>query len=221
MGKRRLLTKEQVIDAIHRWVVEHGVPPTIEELRKLLNVGSTRTVLRYLRWLEDEGDIERWVGARGLRALKSSSKGVETKAVPIAGQAPAGQLMTAEQNIEGWVRLPQSFLRPPSAKFFLLRVRGDSMNRATVENEKIEDKDLVLVRQQATADSGAIIVALVDGEATIKRLTCGPGYCLLKPVSSNPKYSPIILDKDLVVQGVVCRVLKQGSELLSLPEHGE
>jgi repressor LexA len=215
MGKKKLLTKDQVIDAIHRWVIDHGVPPTIEELRKLLKVGSTRTVLRYLRWLEDEGDIERWVGARGLRALRSGTKGVETRAVPILGQAPAGSLMLAEQNIEGWVRLPEKFLSPAVAKFFLLRVRGDSMNRARIQGEIIEDMDLVLVRQQASADSGTVVVALVDGEATIKSLAHGPGYYLLKPVSSNPKHSPIIVERDFRIQGVVCRVLKRGSTLVS------
>ncbi len=63
MGRRKLLNKQQVLDAITRWIVTHGVAPTIEELRRALRLGSTRTVLRYLQWLEDEGEIERWPGA--------------------------------------------------------------------------------------------------------------------------------------------------------------
>jgi len=59
--------------------------------------------------------------------------------------------MTAEENLEGWVRLPAAFLRPESGRFFLLHVRGDSMNRARVDGDPIENGDLVLVRQQASA----------------------------------------------------------------------
>jgi repressor LexA len=218
MGKTKKVTKEQVLHAINQWFVKHSVAPTIEELRRALKVGSTRTVLRYLRSLEEERLIERWQGARGIRMLKAPIESIETQSIPIVGQAPAGPLMLAEENIEGWVRVPKDFLRPPTSQFFLLRVRGDSMNQAAVHDEQIEDKDLVLVRQQPTADSGAIVVALVDGEATIKCLTHGQGYYLLKPISSNPENTPIIVDKDFAVQGIVCRVLKQGSELLNFME---
>ncbi len=216
MGRRKLLTKEQVLDAINRWLIEKGVPPTVEELRRTMRLGSTRTVLRYLDWLEEEGDIERWPGARGLRPLRAPKSGLETRSVPIVGEAPAGPLMLAEENYEGWLRLPKEFLRPGNAKFFLLRVRGDSMNRASVAGERIEDGDLVLVWQQPTAQPGEIVVALIDGEATIKRLFKGPGYYLLRPESTNPKHEPILVDQDFRIQGVVLRVLKKGSELLQL-----
>ena len=218
MGKDKLLTKEQILIAISRWILRHGMPPTVEELRRALKVGSTRTVLRYLRWLEDEGDIERWPGARGLRLLRTTRERVETLPIPLIGEAPAGSLMVAEENLEGWVRLPKEFIAPPSAKFFLLRVRGDSMNKATVDGERIESGDLVLVRQQPTARSGDIVVALIDGEATIKRLVQGPGYFLLKPESTNPAHRPIILNNDFLIQGVVSRVLKKGSQLLDYLE---
>lgn len=216
MGRRKVLGKEQVLEAINRWLIEQSVPPTIQELQKLLKVGSTRTVLRYLKWLEEEGDIERWPGARGIRLLRRSTKGIETRAVPLVGEAPAGPLTHVEENREGWVRLPKDFLKPPSAKFFLLRVRGDSMNRAKVAGRRIEDGDLVLVRQQPMADPGEIVVTLIDGEATIKRLLRGQGYYILKPESSNRKHQPIIVEQDFSVQGVVSRVLKKGSELLNL-----
>jgi SOS-response transcriptional repressor LexA len=122
--------------------------------------------------------------------------------------------MPAEENILGQVQVPKEFLKPPSSKFFFLRVRGDSMNRAKVEGQTIEDGDLVLVRQQERADTGKIVVALVDGEATIKRLAKAPGYYVLKPESSNPKHRPIIVAQDFRIQGVVSRVFKEGAELL-------
>jgi SOS regulatory protein LexA len=215
MSRPKLLTKEQVVDTLSGWFVRNSIPPTVEELRRLLGVGSTRTVLRYLDALKEEGYIERWSGARGLRMRKGyAAKSVETRLVPIVGEAPAGQLMPAEENILGQVKMPKEFLKPPTAKFFLLRVRGDSMSRAKIEGQTIDDGDLVLVRQQERADPGKIVVALVDGEATIKKLVKGPGYYVLQPESTTPKHRPIIVAQNFQVQGIVCRVFKKGGELL-------
>ncbi len=216
MGRKKLLTKEDVINAINQWLVKTGAAPTIEELRRALDVGSTRTVLRYLKWLEEEGDIERWSGSRGLRPLKAPGKGLETRSVPLVGEAPAGSLMLAEENLEGWVRLPKEFFKSPSATYFLLRVRGDSMNRSKVKGVLIESGDLVLVKQQRTAESGDVVVALIDGEATIKRFERGHGYYVLKPESTNTRHKPIIVMQDFAILGVVSRVLKEGSKLLNM-----
>ena len=213
MGRNKKLSREEVLKAINESFINRGLPPTIEELRKRLGVGSTRTVLRYLRWLEDEGDIERWTGASGVRALRSDMSQVQTRAVPIVGTAPAGALMMAEQNINGWIQMPKTIARPGS-EYFLLRVRGTSMNKAKVGDEKIEDGDLVLVRQQATANDGDIVVALIDGEATIKRLAKGSGYYALKPDSDDSKHRPIIVDRDFHVQGKIVRVLKRGAVII-------
>ncbi len=218
MGRKKSHTKEEVLEAIHRWLVERGVAPTIEELRKSLRLGSTRTVLRYLEWLEDEGDIERWPGARGLKLLRSPRKGLETVPVPLMGQVPAGPLMIAEENIEGWVRLPRENLKPRSAKFFLLRVRGDSMNKAVVAGSRIENGDLIVVRQQPTAEPGEIVVAVIDGEATVKRLERGPNYFILRPQSTNPEHQSIVTDRSFKMAGIVCSVLKKGSDLLAFEE---
>ena len=81
------------------------------------------------------------------------------------------------------------------------------MNRARIDGARIEDGDLVLVRQQPTADPGSVVVALADGEATIKRFVRGPNYFLLKPESTNPEHQPILVNRDFRVHGVVARVL--------------
>jgi repressor LexA len=214
MGRKPQVTKEQVLTAIQKWVIEHRVPPTVAELRKQLKAGSDRTVLRYLEALEEDESIERWGGARGIRLLKRLSQGLATKPVPIVGTAPAGPLMLAEENFEGWLQLPTEDLRPKSGEFFLLRVRGDSMNRAQVDGGRIESGDLVLVRRHAAAESGDVVVTLIDGEATIKRFMRGPNYYFLKPESSKSEFQPIIVDDRFSVQGVVVRVFKNGVELL-------
>lgn len=218
MPKDKLISKPEILRAIRNAMMHSGLPPTVEELRQSLGVGSTRTVLRYLQWLEEEGDIERWPGARGIRLLRGPGHGFETQAVPLLGEVPAGPLMLAEENREGWLRLPQDFTKPLSASFFLLRVRGNSMDRAKVEGELIENGDLVLVRQQATAEPGKIIVAFIDGGATIKRLVRGPNYYFLKPESSNPDHQPILVEEGFQVLGVVTRVIKKGSDLLEINE---
>ena len=92
------------------------------------------------------------------------------------------------------------------------------MNRAKVDEHTIEDGDLVLVRQQERADPGQFVVALVDGEATIKKLVKAPGYYVLQPESTNPKHRPIVVMQDFRIQGIVCRVFKKGEELLHLIE---
>ncbi len=214
MGRKKLLTKEKIIEVLNRWFVEYGMPPTLEELRKVLKVGSKRTVSRYMEWLEEDGLIEKWQGARGLKLLRGLETGLETRSVPIVGTAPAGPLMTAEENIEGWVRIPKSFFGSQSPRFFLLKVKGDSMNKCQVKGEKIEDGDLVLVRQQAVAKPGDIIVALIDSEATIKRLKRGQGYYILEPESSNESHTPIVVEGNFHVLGIVERVLKRGSDLI-------
>jgi len=214
MGRPKQLSREEVLSAINEACIKRGLPPTIEELRRALGVGSTRTVLRYLRWLEEEGDIERWSGARGLRPLRSDIGTVQTRAVPLVGQAPAGPLVLAEQNIDGWVQVPKKIARSGS-EYFLLRVRGSSMNKAKVAGEKIEDGDLVLVRQQATANDGDVVVALIDGEATIKRFARASGYFVLKPDSTSAAHRPIVVDRDFHIQGMVVRVLKRGSVIIA------
>lgn len=213
MGRKKLFSKEQVLTAIRKWLLERGVPPTIEELRQVLRLGSTRTVLRYLRWLEKDGDIERWAGARGLKLLRTRKKGLETLPIPLVGEVSAGPLMVARENVEAWLRLPKSTLKPSSGKFFLLRVRGDSMNKAVVNGARIQNGDLVLVRQQPVAEPGEIVVALIDGEATIKRLERGPNYFILRSQSTNPEHQPVIVDREFEVAGVVCGILKKGSDL--------
>jgi repressor LexA len=217
MPRQRLQEKEDVLRVIQGWIVRTGTPPTIEELRRALKVGSTRTVFRYLRQLEDDRLIERWQGARGMKPLRGAAgKGLETIPVPLVGEVAAGPLMLAEQNVEGWIRIPRSAARPSSSRFFLLRVRGHSMNRASVAGERIEDGDLVLVRQHSAPDIGAIAVVLIDGEATIKRLAKGTRYWILKPESTDASYQPTIVESDFTVQGVVVRVFKRGTKLLGL-----
>jgi repressor LexA len=214
MGRKPLLTKERVLVALQRWTARNGAQPSVEDLRRELGVASTRTVFRYLQMLEEERAIERSPGKPGVKLLKPRAEGAQTRAVPVVGRVPAGALMLADENIEGWVHLPKALVSSPSDKFFLLRVRGTSMNRAKVSGNTVDDGDLILVRQQPVARNGDVIVAMVDGEATVKTLVRAPGYVILKPESKDSSHRPIVVDHNFRVAGKVTHVLKKGSDLL-------
>lgn len=216
MGRKKLYQPEQVLGTLERWIIQEGQPPTIEELRQALELGSSRTVLQYLQELEDGGYIRRWPGGRGIQILRRPRLGQETRAVPVLGQVAAGALALAEEVPDGWLNLPVEELTPKAAQFFLLRVTGSSMDRAVVGGDRIEDGDLVLVRQQPIAEPGQIVVAFVDGEATVKRLTRLPGYLVLKPESSQGHYKPILVGPGFSILGIVTKVIKKGAELLDL-----
>lgn len=215
MGRKKLLNNHQVLQAIQSWIIDHGSPPTLEELKNALGVGSKRTVQRYLEQLKEEGYIDRWSGARGIRLRRVPTSDTATRAIPVVGEVSAGSLNFTEEHVEAWLRVPEMILKPKSQKFFLLRVRGDSMNKASVEDQSIEEGDLLLVRKQSIANSGEIVVAMVDGETTVKRLLRGHDFWVLKPESNNPIHQPIMLNSELVVQGIVTRVIKGGSTYLT------
>jgi repressor LexA len=214
MGRKPILTKSEVLVALQRCTAMYGGQPSVEELRRELGVASTRTVFRYLQMLEHDGAIERRPGAPGVKLLKPRSEGAQTRAVAVVGRVPAGALMLAEENIEGWIHLPKAMASPASDNFFLLRVRGTSMNRAKVGDNTIDDGDLILVRQQQVARNGDIVVGMIDGEATVKTLVKAPGYVILKPESKDKSHRPIVVDRDFRLAGKVTYVLKKGAGLL-------
>jgi repressor LexA len=213
MGRKPLFSRDHVLGVLHDWIVEHGTTPTIQELAKALKVKSTRTAVRYLRLLEEDGSLERR-GARGVMLHRTPTRQDDTQSVPLVGTVAAGGLTVAEQNIEAWIRIPKTLARPAGGKLFLLRVRGNSMNLARLGKECIESGDLVLVRQQAAPEAGKVVVATVDGEATLKRYVQGPGYGILKPESTEKHHQQIVVRPDFRIQGVVLAILKRGSELL-------
>ena len=109
--------------------------------------------------------------------------------------------MLAEQNIETYIPVSTALAKKGS-NYFLLRATGDSMNLAG-----INDKDILLVRQQETADNGEKVVALIDEEATVKILEKKDDVVILRPRSTNPIHKPIILTNNCKIQGVVVAVL--------------
>ncbi len=189
-----------------------GASPSVRELMRLMGYRSPQSISRILQRLQDWGFIRR-NGEGRIQLLKgavSHCDNAVTVDVPLVGSAPCGAPLLAEQNVECFIPVSVELAAPPHA-YFLLRTTGDSMNLAG-----IQDGDLVLVRKQVVADSGERVVALVDGQATIKRLRKERGVVLLEPQSTNKRHRPIIAHADFRVQGVVVTAVpnKMHSKLL-------
>lgn len=167
--------RRKVLDFIRGYIKKHGYPPSIREIASHLDVSGTLGVVKHLNALEREGYIRRVRGSsRGL-SLTGSNSGLS---IPIVGTVRAGEPHPPIEEIEGYFTLDGPYLLKGGT--FLLRVKGDSMI-----NAHIIEGDLALVRPQPTAENRDIVVALVDGEATIKRFFRERDRIRLQPENNN------------------------------------
>lgn len=202
--------QQAFLEYVAGFIAENGQAPTTREIQGALGLRSPRSVSQYLDALQRTGYISRLSetkrSARNIRLLRhppgpAAAGGTTTALVPVLGSVPAGSPVLAEEHAVGQIAVSEELV-PPGAAYFALRVAGDSMNEAD-----INDGDLVLVRQQFNAKDRDIVVALVDGDVTVKRFRSGRGAAVLEPVSSNPAHRPIIVGPSFRVQGCVVAVL--------------
>ena len=179
---------------------ETGVSPTIREIAD--GTGLTKsTVADYVAYMRESGILDSDGSHRSLITKKDKSTRQQTLRVPVLGAVSCGIPKLAEENIEEYVRLPVALFGRGS--FYLLRANGESMIEAG-----IDDGDLVLIRQQPTADEGQIVVALIDNEeATLKRFYPEPENGIIRLHPENHTMEDIIVD-NCVIQGVAVKVLK-------------
>ncbi len=156
--------QRRTLRALRRFIDHRGFPPTIKELADSLGI-SAPSAHDQVGQLVRKGFVKRESRkARGLTVVRAPADEVlHLMAVPIVGRVAAGQPILAEENIVGEVLVDSRVVR--SGRCFALEVHGDSMIGAG-----IRDQDLVVVREQPVAESGDIVVALLDQEATVKRL---------------------------------------------------
>lgn len=190
----------RTLRTIQRFIDERGIPPTITDLAETL--GLTRsTVQDQIAQLVKKGYLNKESGrARGITVAREHVSVPSTViSVPIVGEVAAGPPILAQENIVGEVLMDASILHGGS--HFALEVRGDSMICAGIDNGS-----LVIVRQQPQAENGDIVVALIDDEATVKRLRIRGDRIELK--AENPQYDPIVIgpESDLRIVGKVVAV---------------
>ena len=196
--------QQQVYAFLNAYLSAHGYPPTLQEIAQHLHISGNLGVLRHLKALERAGLITRNPGSsRSITVVA----GMESDAVilPLVGTVRAGLPQLAMEEIEARLAVDRSMVKGRGA--FLLRVKGDSMIEA-----HIVEGDMVVVRPQSTAENGEIVVALIDGEATLKRFF-REGRCIrLQP--ENASMAPMIITadtQDVTIVGKVtglCRTLE-------------
>ena len=190
------LTEKQnvVLDFLKKSIATNGVPPTVREICKALNLSSPATVQVHLNTLEDKGYIKK--GESKNRAIKllvdNEYEEKEIVDVPLLGKVTAGSPIEAIEMPDEYFSLP-AYLIPAKKEVFTLRVQGTSMIEAG-----IHDGDIVIVQKQDTARNGEIVVAMTeDNEVTLKTFYKEDGYFRLQP--ENSTMDPIILDKVYIV----------------------
>lgn len=186
--------QQQILSFINEFSAREGYSPSVREICAAVGLRSPATVHSHIHTLTARGLLT--MGESGKkRTLTLPGEGVSR--VPILGSVAAGAPINAEENVEGY--LPMDALG--GGEHFALRIRGESMI-----NAGILDGDLVVVRRQETAEQGEIVIALLEDDATCKRLHWEDGHLWLLP--ENPDYSPID-GANASILGKVCAVVRK------------
>jgi repressor LexA len=208
-----MLSKRQreIYDYVLGYVDQHGYPPTVREIGEAVGLASPSTVHAHLANLERAGYVKRDpTKPRALellareRAVASGGRargasGHEPRVLPLVGEIAAGGPLLAEENVEDYLAVPEPLSR--GGEEFLLRVKGESMVEAG-----ILPGDYVVVRRQATAQNGEIVVALAGDdeateEATVKRFFRQDGRVRLQP--ENAALEPLFPDHVTILGKVI------------------
>jgi len=199
--------QREVLDFVRHFMTRVGYPPTVREIGSHFGF-VPRSVFDHLKALERKGYLRRDPAkSRSLQlldaSLSPSARTSSYRELPILGRVAAGQPLLSDQNIEGTSVVPQDWVNDDEA--FLLKVQGESMIGA-----HICPGDQALVRRQSTAENGDIVVALLNDEATIKRILFRPDGIVLQP--ENPAMAPIQVkknEKSFQIVGKVVGILRK------------
>ena len=177
--------QSEILEYIKSQIINKGYPPSVRDICEAVDLKSTSSVHSHLETLEKNGYIRR--DPTKPRAIEIIDDNFnlsrrEVVNVPIVGKVAAGQPILAVENIESYFPVPMEFM--PNEQCFMLKVKGDSM-----KNAGIFEGDILVVRQQHTAENGEIVVALLDDEATVKRYFREADAIRLQP--ENDDYAPI------------------------------
>lgn len=209
---KKSLTERQrnILKFIQNFKESNGYPPTLREIGKNFEIASTFGVKRHIDALVKKGYLNVESNAsRGISIIKeqesihSPISLNNSKEIPIVGRVAAGTPITSYENLEGTVVIDSSFLKRGHEDSFALKVKGDSMIDAG-----IFENDLLLIAPQQTANNSDIIVAMVDGEITVKTFMKKNNKINLIPANKN--YIPIVIksEQDFSIIGKVKGVLR-------------
>lgn len=190
--------QQRILDFIKQEIEMKGYPPSVREICAAVGLKSTSTVHAHLNHLEKRGLIRRdSTKPRALEVLDmSASRG---RNVPLVGKVTAGLPILAIENIEDYLTLPQSMVGHD--ELFCLRVQGESMI-----DIGILDGDIIVVRQQDNAENGEVVVAMIEDEATVKRIFFEEKRVRLQPEN---QYMDPIYAEHVQVLGKVIALFRQ------------
>lgn len=203
------LTKKQkeVYDYLLAYHDHHGHPPTQNEIKDHFGLKSLGSVQKYLQYLNKEGLLEtHWNQRRGVevKSPQAITHDSESESIPLLGLVAAGNPIEAIENPTNTIAVPRHFLKG-GFRYFALTVKGDSMIEAG-----ILEGDVIVCRSTKEARSGQIVVAVIDGEATVKTLSL-QNKKRLELLPSNKNYSPIVVDEsvgDFKIVGTLVGLLR-------------
>jgi repressor LexA len=198
-----ILTKrqKQLYDYIDDFIARHGYAPTLEEIGEKFKLSSLATVHKHLTNLEEKGLIKRkWNFSRAIELVPQQKKAGAVE-LPLLGYVAAGAPIEALENAESF-SVPEEFVRRQNT--FALRVKGNSMI-----DDGIWDGDYLVVEERPTADNGETVVALINGDATVKKFYREKGG-KIRLMPANESMSPIIAKaQDVMIRGVVVAVMRK------------
>jgi repressor LexA len=199
-----ILTRRQkeMWDYLADYISTHGYAPTLEEIGAHFGLSSLATVHKHLSNLERKGLITRkWNLSRAIEIARPQ-KTAQAVELPLLGRVAAGTPIEAIETTDT-LTVPEDFIRH-AHRAFALRVTGESM-----VGEGILDGDYVVVEQRPTAENGETVVAVLNGEATVKKFYRERGGRIrLQP--ANPQMEPIVVrEKDVEIRGIVVAVLRK------------
>jgi len=191
--------QKEVLDFIAAYINIHTYPPTIREVADYFSI-SIKGASDHLAALRKKGLLKQ--GDKKYRTLELVRSGDEEDfaEIPILGTVAAGRPILALENMDGSIKMHRTFLSG-NAKYFALKVKGDSM-----ESAGIMDGDIAVIQQQNTVRNGEIAVVMLDEAVTIKTFYRESARIRLQP--ENPKYSPIYCSRDVRVLGRLAHILR-------------
>ncbi|HRX43960.1 MAG TPA: transcriptional repressor LexA [Candidatus Dojkabacteria bacterium] len=207
------LTERQklVLNTIRNFFLDNGYAPSLTELQQLLEISTKRGVVSHLEALEKKGYIIRTSEARGIQVINEEEPVYEyLVGIPILGYANAGTpLVLAQEENLGVLQLDPNLVEKKEQNLFGLIVKGDSMNLRNINGKALEEGHYLVVQKDAEYEDGDVVVAIVDGCATVKNIKREKGLVILYPQSNNPIHRPIYLNKksDSMINGKVVMVL--------------
>lgn len=207
--------QREILDFIQRETQKNGYSPTIREIGERMGIRSTNGVNDHLKALERKGYLRREADkSRTLRVnrrlqdpppVRAITPQVQALSIPLLGRVAAGEPILAEEQALGHVHV-DSFFIGTTKKVFALKVVGDSM----IE-DGIHDGDYLFIKKQPVAEPGDIVVAMIDGDATVKRYYPEGDRIRFQP--ANARMSPIYVNRsdfrETHILGVVVGLYRQ------------